>query len=250
MSADTRFNHLTFDSFKRFSKDDTLSCYEKIGFPDDYRRNKEQAIFQDYLLKLSNLNKRNQTIIEIGPGCSELPRMLIDLCEKNDNHLILIDSQEMLDLLPDKPFIKKIASFYPNECIGILSQYQTKIDVIVAYSVMQYIFVEANIFNFLDFSISLLADGGQMLIGDIPNASKRKRFLSSTNGIRHHQEHYEPQGIPTVKNFVIEHKNIDDAVIFSMLSRCRLAGFDAYIMPQAEELPMANRREDILIVKP
>jgi hypothetical protein len=46
----------------------------------------------------------------------------------------------------------------------------------------------------------------------------------------------------------VEAGKIDDAVIVSLLLRCRLAGFDAYVLPQGPDLPMANRREDVLIV--
>ena len=44
--------------------------------------------------------------------------------------------------------------------------------------------------------------------------------------------------------------DIDDAVVFALLQRSRLAGFDAYVVPQDSALPMANRREDILIIRP
>ena len=43
---------------------------------------------------------------------------------------------------------------------------------------------------------------------------------------------------------------IDDAVILGLLARSRAAGFDAYVVTQPEELPMATRREDILIRRP
>ena len=43
---------------------------------------------------------------------------------------------------------------------------------------------------------------------------------------------------------------MDDAVILSIIMRAQAAGFNAYLMPQAQELPMSNRRDDILIVKP
>jgi hypothetical protein len=39
-------------------------------------------------------------------------------------------------------------------------------------------------------------------------------------------------------------------VIVAILSRARAAGADAYVVPQAPNLPMANRREDILIRLP
>jgi hypothetical protein len=34
------------------------------------------------------------------------------------------------------------------------------------------------------------------------------------------------------------------------MMRARNQGFEAYLLPQGDGLPMANRREDILITKP
>jgi len=48
----------------------------------------------------------------------------------------------------------------------------------------------------------------------------------------------------------VEHEAIDDAVVLGLLARARAAGCDAYVVPQRDDLPMANRREDILIAKP
>jgi hypothetical protein len=96
----------------------------------------------------------------------------------------------------------------------------------------------------------LLAPGGQILIGDIPNISKRKRFFASGSGLRYHQEFMKTDQCPEVKFNTIEHDQIDDAVVFSLLQRARAQGFDAYVLPQASNLPMANRREDILITRP
>jgi hypothetical protein len=39
-------------------------------------------------------------------------------------------------------------------------------------------------------------------------------------------------------------------VVMAVLGRARAAGADAYVVPQHPALPMANRREDILIRKP
>ncbi|NRZ59471.1 hypothetical protein DFR97_003419 [Clostridium beijerinckii] len=89
-----------------------------------------------------------------------------------------------------------------------------------------------------------------MLIGDIPNISKRKRFFSSNQGIKYHQNFTGTKEQPIVKFNNIEAKNMDDSVVMSIIQRCRLAGFDSYILPQDKKLPMANRREDILIIKP
>ena len=244
-----RFANLTFNSFKELAMDKSLSKYEKIGFPDSYRLGKEECIFQDILSKLPALKAEKKIVLDIGPGCSELPEMLINLCRENKHDLILIDSVEMLAHLPDDLNIKKIAALYPN-CPEIIAEMKGKVDAIVCYSVLHYILVDAAFFRFLDMSLSLLAPGGHFLIGDIPNISKRKRFFASETGINFHQEFMNTTELPSVSFNEIEHDQIDDTVVFALLQRARAQGFDAYVLPQNPNLPMANRREDILIVRP
>jgi hypothetical protein len=249
MNDYSRFANLSFDDFRNMAKDDSLSCYEKIGFPNSYRQNKEHLIFEDIIGKLPLLCTQNKVVLDIGSGCSELPLMLIDLCQKNEHTLILIDSEEMLSHLPNEPFIKKIIGYYPD-CNDLFNKYRGEVDVILTYSVLHYIFVESNIWNFLDSSLELMSDGGEMLIGDIPNVSKRKRFFSSKNGIKFHQNFIGKEELPEVSFNNIEHHLIDDSVVLSLVTRARSQGFDAYVLPQKSDLPMANRREDILIRKP
>lgn len=245
-----RFKNLTFEDFRRLAKTDTLSRYEKIGFPNAYREDREESIFKDISSKLSNLNKDSQIVIDIGPGCSGLPFMLVDLCRRQGHSLVLIDSREMLDHLPGEPFITKVPAYYPRECEWLFDEYDGKVNAILSYSVLHYVFAEGNVFEFLDRSLSLLAERGEMLIGDIPNISKRKRFFSSQSGIRFHQQFTGSDEIPAVEFNKLEPGQIDDALILSLILRCRDAGFDAYWLLQADELPMANRREDILIRRP
>ena len=245
-----KFKDLTYRDFRTLARDDSLSKYEKIGFPDSYRKGFDNKIFADIQKKLTHLNKKNKLIMDIGPGCSELAVMLIELCKKNNHQLILIDSKEMLDNLPDESFIEKIPCYYPSECHWVFETYKNKIDSILTYSVLHYIFAESSIFRFIDVSLGLLADSGQMLVGDIPNISKRKRFFSSPTGIRFHQNFTNTKTIPEVTFNTLEPDTMDDAVLFSLVMRCRNSGFDAYLLPQSENLPMANRREDILIIKP
>jgi hypothetical protein len=244
-----KFANLSFDDFRNMAKDSSLTRYEKIGFPNSYREGKEQLIFEDIIAKLTLLKLENKVVLDIGPGCSELPNMLVDICKKNNHKLIWVDSQEMLSNLPDKNFIKKIPGYYPN-CEELFSEYRESVDVIIIYSVLHYIFVESNIWDFFDKSLELMACGGEMLIGDIPNISKRKRFFSSQTGIKFHQDFTDSQEIPEVTFNQIEHHRIDDAVILSLIHRARSQGFDAYILPQRSDLPMSNRREDILIKRP
>lgn len=244
-----QFDNLTFEDFRRMAADGSLSCYEKIGFPDSYRAGKEEHIFRDILEKLPQLGGERQVVLDIGPGCSGLAHSLIALCENRAHTLLLVDSREMLDQLPDREYIHKYPALYPH-CPELFAQYMDKVHVILVYSVFHYIFTEGNIFDFLDRSLSLLAPGGAMLIGDIPNVSKRKRFFRSAAGIAYHQQYTGSDETPEVVFNRVEKGKLDDSVLLALLLRCRTAGYDAYILPQGSALPMANRREDILIVRP
>jgi len=48
----------------------------------------------------------------------------------------------------------------------------------------------------------------------------------------------------------VEPDQIDDSIVFAILQRARAAGFHSYVLPQAPHLPLANRREDILVIRP
>jgi hypothetical protein len=229
--------------------DPSLLPHEKVGFPDAYRKGKEPLIWQDIQSKLTNLAMPDKLILDIGPGCSELPRLLLSQAHKNNSRAILCDSLEMLAQLPDHSYIKKVEGPFPD-CWTALKKYAGLIDTIIAYSVLHYVFVEGNIWLFLDRCLELLAPEGQILIGDLPNYSKRARFFKTPAGIKFHQIYTDTNEIPIVTDNTLIEDKLDDSVIFALMMRARNQGFDAYVLPQAKDLPMSNRREDILIIRP
>lgn len=243
------FNVTGFDAFRERATDATLSQYEKIGFPDEYRAGKARIILDDIARKITRLDQPNARILDIGAGCSDLPVTLMKRCAKNGQRLVLVDSAEMLDPLPHHGDVTKLAGLFPA-CLGKVTAVETAFDAILVYSVIQYVFAEANIHAFIDAAASLLAAGGQLLIGDIPNASMRKRFLSSEAGRAYHRAHYGDRPFPEIGHNRLEQGQIDDAVVLGIVARMRAAGFDAYVVPQGQDLPMANRREDIFISRP
>jgi hypothetical protein len=244
-----RFANLTYSDFRRMARDDSLSPCEKAGFPDSYRKGKESSILADILVKLDALGGRGKRVLDIGPGCSALPVLLIDLCRDRGHSLLLVDSDEVLGQLPDGPLLEKHPGYFPD-CAEQLGEHRGRIDVILSYSVLHYVFVESSVWDFLDAALELLAPGGQLLLGDIPNVSKRKRFFASAAGIRYHQEFTGTAEAPAVAFNRPERRQIDDAVVLGLLGRARAAGFDAYVVPQGPALPLANRREDILVTRP
>lgn len=244
-----RFAKLGFADFRRMATDPTLSRYEKIGFPDNYREGKEAAIYDDIMAKVPPLQREGAVVLDIGPGCSDLPRMIIANAIARRQQLHLVDSAEMLQLLPDADDVFKTAAFYPD-CTDLLQALAEKVDAVLVYSVLHYIFVDTNLWRFLDATLSLLAPGGYLLLGDIPNVSMRKRFFDSEAGRVFHRQFTGSAEEPAVTHNVVEPGLIDDSVVFSILQRARAAGFHAFVLPQPDSLPMHNRREDILIIRP
>ncbi|MGU3480041.1 SAM-dependent methyltransferase [Methylobacterium sp. D48H] len=240
---------LTFEGFRALAQNPHLTANERIGFPETYRKGFEEAILRDITAKLPALNETNATIVDIGPGCAGLPHLLIDLCRKRNHRLFLVDSAEMLAQLPDVDDVTvKIPGAFPaiqNSIRDTLG----RADIVLCYSVFHYVYVEGNPFTFLDSVVELLADGGRALIGDIPNISKRRRFFASETGRRFHKTFTGTETEPDVRYNEPSPGKIDDAVLTGLIQRAQAAGADAYVMPQAPDLPMANRREDLLIIK-
>jgi len=144
----------------------------------------------------------------------------------------------MLEHLPDASFIKKIPGRFPEETSAMLRPYWGKADVVIAYSVLHHIRPASHISVFLNRAMALLARGGTLLIGDIPNRSKRRRFAATPRGRR------LP---PALKN---RRDPFDDAALLGFVAWARRKGYEAFLLPQGQALPMANRREDLLIYKP
>lgn len=238
-----------FEDFRKLANDQSLSIYEKIGFPDVFRKSKESLIFQDICGKLPHILSEEKVILDIGPGCAEIPMMLINECKKNRHHLLLADSEEMLRFLPNHSGISKFPGFFPLTATEIAKSVGA-VDAILCYSVFHYIYVDIDYFLFIDACINLLKDGGQMLLGDIPNLDKRNRFFASKNGIAFHQAYMSTAGMPKPLINSPELNAIDEKVLDSIVKYVRIRGCDAYIVPQPEFLPMANRRDDLIIRKP
>lgn len=245
-----RFRNLSFEDFKALAQDNSLSIYQKIGFPDSYRKGKEGLIFLDILQKLKlDAAKENDILLDIGPGCSELPLMILAFCKKVNLQALLVDSREMLDQLPSDRGITKYAGYFPNDVAAMINEYQNKVSYIIGYSIFHYIFYNSCIFRFLDIAVSLLKPGGKLLLGDIPNISKRRRFFSTESGIAYHRNFTQSDSLPEVRHLQLEPAQIDDGVLMGIIQRYRGFGFDAYLLPQPADLPMFNRREDLLIQK-
>lgn len=247
-NANNRYSGIGYDDFRAMAKDGSLSIHERIGFPDSYRAGKADAILRDMVDKMPALNEEGKTIVDIGCGCGELTLLLMAHCAQRRQKLFLVDSAEVLSQISPAANVIMISGRFPQESLAKLPS--AGCDVAIAYSMLHYVFADGCVFSFVDAALSLLHSGGRLLLGDIPNISKRKRFFSSATGQEFHRQFTGKDESPSVEHNILEANNIDDAVIFGMLWRARSAGFDSYIVPQANDLPMMNRREDLLFSRP
>lgn len=231
----------SFKKYQELAKNSNIKSNQKVG---RYADQNEEGIFPDLLYKIKNLSKEGANVCDIGCGCS---RPVFDLIENGNKHkqkMFLIDSSEMLSFIPASKNIEKISGQFPSDEICI----KEKMDAIIIYSVFHYIVADnLNWIQFIDSAVELLDEGGELLIGDIPNYSKKKRFLSSEFGGNFHKNFNNLKDAPEVEFSIFEKNIIDDAMILFILNRYRTMGFDTFLLPQRADLPFGYTREDILI---
>ncbi len=250
MSSKTvNFDIAGYEEFRQRCRNGELSDNQKAGFPDSYRADRSELILADIDSKIPSFARHGARVLDIGVGCSDLSHAIVSRAIRRTQNLALVDSAEMLSQLEYNQMVSKIEGPFPA-CLNQLMEIGP-FDAILVYSVVQYVFAEASLNRFVDSALMLLAEeNAGLLIGDIPNTSMRKRFFDSAAGGRYHSEHYANHQAPEIRFNVPEPGQIDDAVVLGVLARARAAGFQAFVVPQGEALPMANRREDILIRRP
>ena len=242
---------LDYEAFRQLARNPNLDIHQRIGYPTEYRQGREEEIFRDILGKLPVLGTGSgKTLIDIGPGCANLPRMMIHLCRERGHRVILVDCPEMLAQLPDVDGVtQKVSGAFPAAGDAIASLAPAGVDAALAYGVLSVVYLDSNPFTFVDAFCGLLKPGGQGLIGDIPNMSKRRRFFASEAGRMFHRQ-FTGRDADPVADFNSPASGIDDAVLAGLVQRAQLAGVDAYVVPQHPDLPMANRRDDLLLHRP
>jgi hypothetical protein len=249
MSKPVSYDVAGYEEFRFRAQDTTLSGNQRAGFPEAYRAGRSEAILADIDSKLPAFSQSGARLLDIGIGCSDLSHAIVARAAERGQQLTLIDSPEILSQLQDGPSIRKIEGPFPT-CTTNAGAFGP-FDAILAYSVVQYVFAESNLNQFIDSAAMLLNEReAALLIGDIPNASMRKRFLDSDGGRAYHAAHYPGEPAPSFRFNSPEPGQIDDAVVLGVVARARACGFQAFVLPQPITLPMANRREDILIRRP
>ncbi|MFL1463222.1 class I SAM-dependent methyltransferase [Roseococcus sp. DSY-14] len=245
------FAGLDYEGFRALAGRADLSANERIGFPDSVRGGREAAILADIRAKLPALAEGAAPglVVDIGPGAGPLAQALVAACRAQGHALWLLDSPEMLAALPEGPGLTKRAGRFPDGT-GPLPELAGQADAVLCYSVLHYVFAGQPLVPFLDAALALLKPGGALLLGDLPNASMRRRFLAGAAGRAFHRAYTGRDEDPVLATHPATEGEMDDSVLLSLVTRARALGFDAWVLPQPPGLPMANRREDILVRRP
>ena len=238
---------LNYDSFRKLAQNQHLSENERLGFPNSYREGFIADIVEDIVHKLELTQKPDSMFLDIGCGASSLTSEMLNVCAEYYISAVLVDSPEMLQHVDHSIAHYQIPGEFPDILDGVIAQSPDGYQAILCYSVLHYIIVDHNIFDFIDAICLCLAPGGVALIGDIPNQSKRNRYFSTETGIAFHKKFMKTTQSPTIEHYKIQRNTIDESVLNALVERARANGCHGYLLPQPNTLPMYNRRDDLLI---
>jgi 2-polyprenyl-3-methyl-5-hydroxy-6-metoxy-1,4-benzoquinol methylase len=237
-------------SFKNFA---SLAKYSnnllQISGRNELMEEAEKNIIPDINNKLE-LDK-NHELLDIGCGAGNLTILLMDEVK----HITANDSEECLDLFKSRINENNNVSFRPGNFQDI--NISKHFDRILCYSVLHYLTNEKEVFDFITKALKLLVPGGKALFSDIPNSSKKERFLKGNYGKKIDQEyrsllkktHHSKETV----NYAEKDEELvqfDDDLLIRILKETRGNGYHSYVLDQSTNLCLGYTREDILIVKP
>ncbi len=211
-----------------------------------FQQEAERRILSDLLIKLDL--KVTDSLLEIGCGPGNLLVPLASFCAQATG----IDNEAAIARLNER-----LANGI--EITGITGNFlemnlpATSFDKIIIYSVLQYMSNQEEAFNFIDRALSLLQPGGRLVLGDLPNRTKKFRFASSNAGQQTAMKWAElvkgsgshPMEVTESDSSLVA---VDDSFVVDLMMYIRNKGFEAYVLPQPLDLPFGGSREDILVM--
>jgi ubiquinone/menaquinone biosynthesis C-methylase UbiE len=233
-------------SFENYGKiAESLKNHTIIAGRYPFQDDAERKIIPDIMTKLDL--STHDTMLEIGCGTGNL---LIPL-SFSVKEIVGIDHVSCLNSLKKRTEAKNISLISGNFLdLSINKQF----DKILCYSVLHYL-REGEVLQFIGKALLLLTSGGMALFGDIPNQSRKDRFLQSKLGKKLDAEWKAlVSSQPDKEEVLLESDNelvtFNDDLTMKILQQFRHQGYDTYILPQPPHLPFGYTREDILVIRP
>lgn len=240
-------SRVSFEAYEHIASLPNVSNTEASG-RYIFQQESERKILFDLLVKLDL--KVTDELLEIGCGPGNLILPLSYFCSRATG----IDNEASITRLKNRSSQDgAVVCFSGNFLEMNLSA--TYFDKILIYGVLHCMSNKEEVLNFVERALSILKAGGRMLLGDLPNISKKKRFINSKTGqcvATNYAELLEGQtgrNISTDVRFPDSGLVIfDDAFILDLMAFIRGKGFEAFLVPEPLDLPFGGSREDILVV--
>ena len=181
---------------------------------------------------------KSDVLVDIGCGPGKITLQLAPLVL----HVKAIDHPEIVKRLHAPNLATIGGNFLDLEMTGTATK-------VLIYSVMHYLSSADEALAFIAKAAALLEPQGRLLVGDLPNVDRKRRFMASEAGKAFDAEwRKNPGEAPRIEDS--ESYAITDMLLLDWLKDFRARGFDAWVLPQNPELPFGHTREDLLIVRP
>lgn len=206
--------------------------------------NAERLIVKDVWSKLQI--QPSDHLLEVGPGPGQICIPLSFLVER----CAVVDHENVLQRLSQRLSSGQI-EMLPGNFLEV--EISETYDKILIYSVLHCLPNHGEVLNFVRKAARLLRPGGVMLLGDLPNGSKKTRFLATDFGRRFDEafrRDAEPASALQVESQLGVSVTFNDESVLALLGELRRIGLDAYLVAQPDELPFGRTREDIVAQKP
>lgn len=226
----------------------SISMTERAGrYPS--QRESERRIFFDISEKLAL--EPDDLVLDIGCGVGQLAIPISFVV----NEIVGVDHPAVLALLTERGHAPSLAPL-PGNFLDI--DFGTRMfNKILVYSVVQNLTDEAEVVAFLKKASRLLLPAGRLLIGDISNVDRKRRFQDSAAGKVFELEWSRAGGsYSNIDASQLTNEELDedrvvftDEVVLRTVQTIRGWGLDAFVLPQPHDLPWGNSREDILVLR-
>ena len=237
---------ITFENYGKLAEN--MRDFTQVAGRYSCQRDDEKNILQDVIQKLALSAKVD--LLEVGCGSGNL-LIPLSFCV---GKVTGIDHPSCIDSLKKRYQAENVSLIGSN----FLDCRENKLGVyhrILIYSVLHCLGKE-EVKSFIAKAVSLLRPGGKMLLGDLPNLSKKNRFLASKEGelfIEEWNKRLAATGDDVQKVQLSEDSDtaeFNDDNILALIKEIRDSGCNAYLLPQPVHLPFGYTREDILVEKP
>jgi SAM-dependent methyltransferase len=235
----------SFENYRRVAAQEGIDDTEVAG-RFRFQGDAERLIVGDLLGKLRPGPEHTLLEIGCGPGNLLVPLSAhVRACVGIDNDAALA---RLARRVPPGRQVEGIAGDFMSIALAA-----RRFDRVLIYSVMQYLDDAETAWKFIARALSLVAPGGRLLVGDLPNQSKKRRYAESASGragVQSWRAQVDSAGPHPLDTQPRDDAllDIDDDLVLSWMAAGRKLGFETYLLEQPPELPFGNSREDLLFV--